>query len=138
MPAALKEYGRRTDSGRAAAGEVGIVIHRDPDTVRAADVLYISQERYALRGSSGYLDIAPELVVEVLSPDDCWSEVTAKIADYFSIGVDRVWLADPMRRRLFAYRSPTEAMELREGDVLADEDLLPSFALPLDELFRGA
>ncbi|MFY9825090.1 MAG: Uma2 family endonuclease [Thermoanaerobaculia bacterium] len=91
----LRAYGRESKRGRALGGEVGIYIRRNPDTVRAADILFISQERRARCTSQSYLDVAPELVVEVLSPDDRWTDVTEKLEDYFSVGVDRVWVLVP-------------------------------------------
>ena len=66
-------------TGEDLCCEIGIYTHRSPDTVRAADVLFISNERFAQQKSAGYLEIAPELIVEILSPSDRWTEVTNKI-----------------------------------------------------------
>ncbi len=132
----LLAWAEASGRGRVFTGEVGIYIRRNPDTVRAADVLYISNERYARRGPSGYLDVAPELTVEVLSPDDRWSDVTGKLDDYFSAGVDAVWVVDPRRRQVFVYRSLSAVQPLGAGETLADPDLLPGFSLPLSDLFR--
>jgi Uma2 family endonuclease len=132
----LLVWSEASGRGRVFTGEVGIYIRRNPDTVRAADILYISNERLAKRGPSGYLDVAPELVVEVLSPDDRWSEVTGKLDDYFSAGVDAVWVVDPRRRQLFVYRSLSAIQPFREDQILTDPDLLPGFSLPLSDLFR--
>lgn len=132
----LFAWAKASGRGRVLTGEVGIYIRRNPDTVRAADVLFISNERFAKRGRPGYLDVAPELVVEVLSPDDRWSEVTAKLDDYFSAGVSAVWVVDPERRRVSAYRSPSSARSLGVGETLEDPEILPGFSLPLADLFR--
>src|SRR5262245_529755 len=88
----LRLWTRETRRGRVMVGEAGLYIRRNPDTVRGADLLFISHERYAHRGGAAFLDVAPELVVEVLSPEDRWNAVQEKLADYFSIGVDRVWV----------------------------------------------
>ena len=122
--------------GSVLSGEVGIYIRRNPDTVRAADILFISNDRFARQGASGYLDVAPELVIEVLSPDDRWTDVIEKIEDYFSAGVDRVWILDSKARKIFAYRSPTEAEQFGEGQVLTDDEILPGFRLVVSDLFR--
>ncbi len=116
-------------------GEAGIVIRRDPDTLRGADVAYISRERLARACSQGYLDVAPELIVEIVSPNDRWTDLTAKLEDYFSIGVDLVWVVDPQRRRVSCYRSPTDLALLGPGDTLTAEPILPGFMLPVSELF---
>ncbi|MGH7339615.1 MAG: Uma2 family endonuclease [Candidatus Rokuibacteriota bacterium] len=135
LATSLRLYVRRTKRGKVRSGEVGIYVQRNPDTIRAADVLYISTERWSRRSSSGYLDVAPELVAEILSPDDRWSDVTAKLADYFAVGVVVVWVVDPRQRKVFAYRSLTDIRQFEEGD-LADEEILPGFALSFAELFE--
>src|SRR5262245_26840045 len=81
----LRVYGKESGRGRAVGGEVGVYIRRNPDTVRGADIIFISKER-EVRRTKGYFEVAPELVVEVLSPNDSWSDVTEKLADYFSAG----------------------------------------------------
>ena len=131
----LRSYGKETKRGRALGGEVGIYIRRNPDTVRAADIVFISSERDAQPRAKGYLEVAPELVVEVLSPDDRWSKVTEKLADYFSVGVARVWVLIPKLRRILSYRSPTEVVQYDEGQILTDEDLLPGFSVAVTDLF---
>jgi Uma2 family endonuclease len=133
----LRAWARSSGRGRAFSGEVGIYIRRNPDTVRAADLIYISNERFAQRTKSGYLNVAPELVVEVLSPTDRRGDVVAKIKDYLSAGVDRVWVVDSKLQSILAYRSGAEVQQFKKGDILADEELLPGFRLPVADLFRG-
>jgi len=132
----LALHARQTGSGRVMVGEVGIYTCRDPDTVRGADIVFISQERYARRGPSAFLDVAPELVVEILSPEDRPGQVQDKIREYLSAGVDRVWFVNPRRRSVLVYRSSGQVEALEVGDTLRDEEILPGFALPLSELFR--
>lgn len=131
----LSLWARSGRHGKVMTGEVGVYIRRDPDTVRAADALFISHGRLARRGASGYLDVPPELVVEVLSPEDRWSQVKVKLNDYFFAGVDRVWVADPKARKVFAYRSPVLSETFEMGQTLRDEGLLPGFSLPVAEIF---
>jgi Uma2 family endonuclease len=131
----LRIYGKETQRGRALGGEVGIYIRRDPDTVRAADVVFISRERDLRPRAKGYLETAPELVVEVLSPDDRMSRVKDKLRDYFSAGVQVVWVVNPSSRRILVHRSLTNVMVLDERQILTDEELLPGFRLPVGDLF---
>ncbi len=116
-------------------GEVGIYVRRDPDYVRGADVVFISSERIAQITSESYLDVAPELVVEVISPGNTWQEMRDKIEEYFAIGVAWVWIVEPERRQVLVYRSPTEMTALSEPDTLKGEGVLTGFSLPLAELF---
>lgn len=136
LAASMWLYARESGRGQVLSGEVGLYIRRNPDTVRAADLLYISHSRFATRDpAQSYLSVAPELVVEVLSPQDRWSEVMEKLSDYFEAGVDRAWVVDPRSRRVFAYRSLAQ-VELFEGeDVLRDEEILPGYRLSVAELF---
>lgn len=122
--------------GRVLVGEVGIYTRRNPDTVRGADVLFISNERYARASKDeAFLDVAPELVVEVLSPDDRPGELARKIAEYLEVGVLRVWIADPSRRTLRVHRSLTESLELGAQDTLTGENVLPGFEVRVSVLF---
>jgi Uma2 family endonuclease len=133
----LKAFIRKHRLGKLRVGEVGIYIRRNPDTVRAADVIFISNERYAKRQrKEGYLEVAPELVVEIMSPDDRWIDVTAKLRDYFSIGVKLVWVADPADRTVYAYRSMTEVRAFSSADTLTSDDILPGFSVPVAALFE--
>ncbi|HEX3557429.1 MAG TPA: Uma2 family endonuclease [Thermoanaerobaculia bacterium] len=135
LGAMLRSYGKESKRGRAVGGEVGIYIRRNPDTVRAADLVFISRERDVRPRTKGYFEIAPELVVEILSPDDRVSRVREKLRDYFSAGVLVVWLVDPASRRVLVYRSPTDVKVLDEEQVLADEGLLPGFSVAVADLF---
>ncbi len=121
--------------GLVRVGEVGIYTHRNPDTVRGADVLYISQERAAKLSSSGYMDVAPDLIVEVVSPDDRMNDVLQKLREYFEIGVRLVWVADPASRSVYAYRSLTDVRGFSESDQLPGDDVLPGFSISVAELF---
>ena len=85
VAAALKQFVRTRNLGVVMAGEVGVFTSRSPDTVRAPDVLYLSHERNARRSRpQGFLDVAPELVVEILSPTDRPDEVRRKLREYFA------------------------------------------------------
>ena len=133
----IKAFVRQHKLGKVRVGEVGIYIRRNPDTVRAADVAFISNERYAQRKKKrGYLDVAPDLVVEILSPDDRWSDITQKLREYFSIGVKLVWAADPASRTVYAYRSLTDVREFKGTDSLPGDDVLPGFNVPVAALFE--
>ncbi len=136
IAAELQSFVREHNLGKVRSGEVGIYVRRNPDTVRAADVLYVSNERYARKGSGAFLDVSPDLVVEILSPSDTWTDVTQKLRDYFAIGVRMVWVVDPTARSIHAYRSPTEIREFTANDALPGDDILPGFSVPVARLFE--
>jgi Uma2 family endonuclease len=133
--AVLHAFVHQRKLGRVLGGEVGIYTHRNPDTVRGVDVAFISNERLAQVQSTGYLDVAPELIVEVMSPDDRWGEVNDKLAEYFAVGVQLVWVADPRRQQIHVYRSQTEIDILSVDDTLTGAELLPGFSVAVADIF---
>ncbi len=80
--------------GYVVGGEVGIVLRKNPLTVRAADIVYISKERLPQK-PKGMLEVPPELVVEIVSESNTFQEIEGKVKDYLDFGVDRVLLVDP-------------------------------------------
>ena len=135
--AAIRHFVRPRKLGKVLVGEIGIFTRRDPDTVRGADVAFISNERYErVKSRRGFLDVPPELVVEVLSPYDPPGELSRKLHEYFEAGVRLVWVADPEARTALAYRSPTDFRELRGSDALTGDDVLPGFEVEVETLFE--
>lgn len=132
----LQIWTEETGKGLVIGGDAGLWVRHAPDTVRGADLIFISHERYARRDPKGILDVAPELVVEILSPDDRRGHVEEKLAEYLGMGVDLVWIVDPEFRYVLAYRSQFDVERFEEGDVLADEEILPGFSLSVSDLFR--
>lgn len=122
--------------GWVTGGEVGIYTRRNPDRVRSADIAFVSRERSSGRPSKGFLTVAPDLVVEIVSPDDRWQDVRQKLEEYFGIGVDRVWIVEPDNRAVLVYRSITEMSRLGAGDTLLGEGVLEGFSVPVAELFE--
>lgn len=82
------------DKGYVSVGEIGIVISKKPFRLRAADVVYISKET-SPDEPEGILEIAPDLIIEILSKDDTIQDMNDKIKDYLSIGVKKIFVVDP-------------------------------------------
>ncbi len=134
--ARLRAWAKETARGRAAVGDVAIYTRRDPDSVRGADVVYISHERYARRSAVTWLDITPELVVEVFSSDGRWSELSRKAQEFLNAGALRVWLVHPRKREITVHRADAPSQTFGIGDTLRDEEILPGFSLSLSDLFQ--
>lgn len=131
----LFNFVRKHKLGRVLTGEVGIYTHRQPDSIRAADVAFISHQRLAQVQSTSFLDICPELIVEILSPTDSWSEVYEKIEEYFSVHAQLIWIIDPRRQRIHVYHSATNVTILTDKDMLTGSNILPGFEISVAELF---
>ncbi len=137
VAAALSSFVRTQNLGVVMAGEVGVFTTRDPDTVRAPDVLFLSHERDALRTRrDGFLEVAPDLVVEILSPTDRPEAVRCKLDEYFTAGVRMAWVVDPATRTVRVHRPGGAVRAVAVGGVLIGEDVLPGFGLSVDEVFE--
>jgi Uma2 family endonuclease len=101
--------------GHVLVGEVGVVIKRFPLQVRAADVVYISKTKLQVL-PRGMLETAPDLIIEIVSPDNTIYEMTEKVKDYLSIGVDRVILIDPQAESVSIYQSGRREVSLYSFD----------------------
>ncbi len=125
--------------GRAFAAETGFKIFQNPDTVRAPDAAFVSNDRIP-RGEPprGYAAIVPDLVVEVLSPGDSRREVQEKTDDWLEAGVRVVWIADPRRRTVTEHRGGRQTRILTSNDELEADDILPGFRCRVGDLFPEA
>ncbi len=122
--------------GRTGGTDVGVLIQRDPDTVREPDVYYISAERLPLNERvRGYLEVIPELVVEIVSPSDTQQSVNDKTLMWLSLGVLMVVEVYPAERAVMVHRPGIPAVTLTGDDALDCGDALPGFTLPLSEIF---
>ncbi len=91
------------DKGYIAVGEVGILISKQPLRIRAADVVYLSKEKCP-EPPKGILEIAPELVIELISESNASWEMNDKVKDYLSIGVEKIFLVDPQTMTASLYQ----------------------------------
>ena len=133
----LGEYVRRHRLGRTFAAETGFVLARDPDTVRAPDASFVSYGRLP-RGEvpPGYVDMAPDLAVEVTSPSDSAREVQQKTDSWLAAGTSEVWVVSPRERTVTVYRLGQHPAVIDQSGSLLGGDLIPGFEVPVRELFN--
>ena len=115
----------------------GFILRRDPDLVRAPDQAFVSQARLEANPppERGYWELAPDLAVEIISPEDRAGEIEEKVRDYLQAGVRLVWLLYPLTRRAHVYAADGSVRVILEERELDGEDVLPGFRAPLAELF---
>jgi Uma2 family endonuclease len=135
LAARLETFVTEHGLGEVYTGEVGILIRRNPDTLRGADIAFVSKQRLVNVSPDGFLDVAPDLVVEIISPSDRWTDVMEKIDDYFAIGVSAVWIVNPKRSQISIYRSATDVNLYQSGAVVSGEPELPGFTLSTSDIF---
>jgi len=126
------------DLGWVFGNDSGVITERNPDTLRGPDVWYVSYEKLP-KGPlpDEYLDVVPDLVIEVLSPDDRWSKVLGKVAEYLNIGVPTVCVLDPADRTAeLLFPDDRKPRTLTVEDELTFPEALPGFSVRVGKLFE--
>lgn len=133
----LETYAQQHQLGRVIAGDPGFLLGRDPDTVRAPDVAFVSYQRLPADREFPlqYNDIVPEIAIEVVSPSDTERYIREKAQSWLQSGVREVWAVDPATRQLTVYRPGQDSLVLQEGDTLADSTPLPGFTCFVADFF---
>lgn len=131
----LGTFVENTASGVVLA-DTGFLLARDPDTVRAPDLSFVSADRIPEQGyGAGFWPFGPDLAVEILSPSNKASDLQAKIGDYLAAGCHEIWVLDPAARSIATYGADRRVRVLSADEELDGGTLLPGFVLPLGELF---
>jgi Uma2 family endonuclease len=137
LAATLRSFVREHALGKVVSGEVGFVLDaRETPTVRAADVAFIATQR--LPGGElpkQFAQFAPDLVVEVVSPADSYSEMMRKVQDWLQAGVRLVWVVDPSAKTVAVHREGTTVRIYGEEDTLSGDDVLPGFECKVADIF---
>jgi Uma2 family endonuclease len=133
----ISSHVERNHLGEVTAAETGFTIARNPDTVRAPDVGFVSARRLPTSPVTGFFPGAPDLAVEVISPSDTASEVALKVEEWLAAGTTSVWVVDPKSRSIVVHRGGIEAFHYRMGDTLRSEPTLPGFELEVRSLFES-
>ena len=124
--------------GRVFADGVGYELVKLPHTVRGPDVSFVRAERLPAAGvGPGLLKLAPDLVVEVLSPSETATLLEEKLDDYLVAGTPLIWVVDPGRRTVMVMSDDAPVHWLRVGDVLDGGGTVPGFRCAVGELFHG-
>lgn len=132
----LSNHVAKHDLGVVAAAETGYLLKRDPDLIRAPDASFIARTRIPETGlPEFYWSGAPDLAVEVNSPNDTVREVSDKVRVWLKAGTRMVWVVDPRLKTITSYRSLTEAVVLTEKDDLDGGDVVPGFRCKIAQVF---
>jgi Uma2 family endonuclease len=118
------------------AQDSGFKIESNPDTVRAPDVAFVGLGKADRIPARGYADFAPDLVAEVVSPNDRPGEVLAKVAQWLDAGTTLVWVIDPVRSQARVYRNDGDLTIIAADGTLDGEAVLPGFTCALADVFR--
>ena len=119
--------------------ESGYILFKNPggkDTVRGPDVAFVAKERLPNGLPEDYVPFAPDLAVEVVSPNDLVFEVEAKIDEYLRAGTRRVWVISS-RLKIVTVYTPQNITVHDLNSTLDGGDVLPGFKLPVAAIFRA-
>ncbi len=136
LAARLHNFVDSKNLGILAASDSGVLLERDPDTVREPDVAFFSAAKIPLDADvPGYAEVAPDLVVEIVSPTDRLSAVNDKALMWLRYGVRLVWVVRPEERLVDVHRDGHPVVTLAEGESLDGHDVLPGFSCAVREVF---
>ena len=131
----LKRHVEDSPTGRVFGSDVGIILPNG--NLRSPDVSFVSYDKLP-KGDTPvtFQEVVPDLVVEVLSPNDRMRQVADKIAEFLDAGVPLVWLVDPDVRTVTVYRSLTDTTQLTSSETITATPVLPDFSAKVSDFFR--
>jgi Uma2 family endonuclease len=132
----LKNFCQDKQLGRVFGNYPGIITERNPDSVRGADVGFISFAKIPLGPLPDYLEIPPDALFEVLSPSNRRGYVQRKVAEYLEMGVPAVYVVDPDTSRVHCYYPDRPEETLSTTDVLVGVGALAEFRVSVARFFE--
>ena len=133
----LLRFVRRRRLGILTPGDVGYILRRNPDTVRAPDIGFVRRARVPRSGiPKSFWPFPPDLAVEIVSPNDRLSLVEAKAWDWISAGTREVWVVNPRTREVRVH-SKGKAVRILDDRAVLKCRLLPGFSLKVSEIFTS-
>lgn len=134
---ALRAFAHTRGLGRVAGADGAFILARDPYTVRIPDASFVQIDRLPPANQRRrFLELAPDLAVEVVSPSDSANDVQEKVLEYLDFGVQLIWVVHPVQRTVTVYTPDRHARVLSETDTLDGGDVLPGFTLPVAGIFE--
>ena len=131
----LRDYVIRRKQGYVCANDTGVIVARNPDTVRGPDVLLFDEPLRPEDLDDKYGERPPALAVEVLSPNDTTGRLMRRVREQLHFGTRLVWVLDPDARNLIVYRPGKEDYVLEEHEEVTGDDVLPEFRCRVVEFF---
>ena len=135
---ALNAFVEPRGVGEVFTEGTGFALPPFDDVVRSPDTAYVQAGRLPAEDlPAGWVPIAPDLVVEVLSPDETHSMVMEKLDDYFAGGTTLAWVVDPRRRGVEVHAAGQPVRWVAYEGTLDGAPVLPEFAMPVAAVFAG-
>ncbi|HZV06961.1 MAG TPA: Uma2 family endonuclease [Gemmataceae bacterium] len=131
----LRNFVIQRKKGYICSNDTGVVVERDPDTVRGPDVMLFEDATRLEEVDEKYGEKPPLLAVEVLSPNDTSGNVTQRVKEQKRFGTLLIWVIDPDARNVTVYQPGKEEKAVAESEELTGEDVLPDLRVRVAEFF---
>jgi Uma2 family endonuclease len=131
----LGGYVRQRKKGYVCSNDTGVIVERDPDTVRGPDVMLFEDAARIEDVEKKYGEKPLVLAVEVLSPNDTTGKIMRRIREQQHFGTPLIWVLDPEARNVIVYQTGKEYKVVEEAEELTGEDVLPDLRVRVIELF---
>jgi Uma2 family endonuclease len=132
----LSLFAAQRKKGYVCANDTGVVVERDPDSVRGPDILFFEDDVSFDKIDPKWGDIPPRLAVEVMSPNDTASDMNERVADQLRCGTPLVWLVHIETRKVTVFQQQKAIYVLDEADEITGEDVLPDLCLRVADFFK--
>ncbi len=137
VAAPLAIYVKSNRLGAVYIADTGFLLASDPDHVRAPDAAFVRRERVHLgRGRRGYFPGAPDVAIEVISPNDAYANVDEKVADYIVAGTQAVIVINPRNRTVRVHYSHNNVVLLSVDDMLDISAVVEGWSMPVRDIFE--
>lgn len=131
----LSTYCFARKKGYVCSNDTGVIVERDPDTVRGPDVSLFEDVQTYAELEIKWGDTPPLVTFEVLSPSDTMGQVMVRVGEQLRIGVKLVCVIDPEARNATIHRRGMEPYVLAEHQELTVEEILPGFRCRVADFF---
>jgi Uma2 family endonuclease len=132
----INQFLDRHPIARCFAPGTGFVLREDPEIVRTPDVGIVRNEHIPADGLPiGFFKGAPDVAVIVVSPNDKFDEVAARVRDYFEAGTRRVWIVRPRVKMVTVHRTEQDVQIIADTQSLNASDVFPGLEIPLAKIF---
>ncbi|MCY4466722.1 MAG: Uma2 family endonuclease [Chloroflexi bacterium] len=139
LGALLRNYVKPRQLGQLTGADAGFVLERNPfgrDTIRGLDIAFISRAKAPEPLPTNFIDFAPDLAVEVLSPGNTVEDMELKISQLLDAGAKLVWIVHPRQKRVDVH-TLDGMTRLGLGDTLTGGDVLPGFQVSIADIFAS-
>ena len=132
----LGNFAQARKRGYVCSNDTGIVVERDPDTVRGPDLMFFDDVMSFDDVDEKYGETPPLLAVEVLSPNDTAGRVNRRIQQQLRFGTALVWQVDPESLMVTVHRPGMDFHVLDDTEELTGDGVLPDFRCKIAEFFQ--